>query len=126
MSAFFQENFLRAAKEAVGKKIKVGAKEAEVLEAQGFSRRENDTPLYTPILSMQPGQVYCPRYRGAILFLVACRDGGCALIKKISINGTVHKGPGKVSEALGLTEHGQSGTLTESRGLLILRILNLH
>ncbi|MDD5438037.1 MAG: hypothetical protein PHC70_02745 [Patescibacteria group bacterium] len=126
MNAFFHQNFVSAAKSAVGKKIRIGGLEAEILEAKGYSRSDNDTPLYSPIISMQPGGVYLPRYRGGILFLIACRDGmdagGCILVKKISINGDVFNGPGRVSEALGCTTHGQSGRLTESKGTFVLKL----
>jgi len=126
MTTFFEQGHKSLAKALVGRKLMVGGIEVEILSAQGFSRKENEAPLYEPILSKVPGEVYCPRNRGAILLLVACQDvslpGGCVLIRKVKIGEVEHNGPGKVTEALGITEHKSEGQLREVRGKLVLEM----
>lgn len=121
----FQQNCKPLAKALVGKKLKFGDHEAEILEAQGYPRKDNETGIYTPILEMRPGAVFFPRHRGVLLFLIACPEGnapgGCVLIRKVRIGDTVHSGPGKVAQALGVEEAGSQGRLIEAK-----ETLNLH
>jgi 3-methyladenine DNA glycosylase Mpg len=122
----FSQSHKQLAKSLTGKKIRVGEIEAEILKAEGYSRRENEAPTYAPVLKMKPGSVYCPRHRGGLLVLIACNDGespgGCVLIRKVSIDGTTHNGPGRVAQALGIDESKTEGRLKESNGTLTLHI----
>ncbi|TAK04761.1 hypothetical protein EPO33_02065 [Patescibacteria group bacterium] len=108
-------NHKELARQLMGAQLIVGGVAATILEAQGYSRKENSDPLYRPLLALPPGSVYCPRRRNAILTLIACRDGGepggCILLRTIEVDGAVVQGPGRVSEALGITTHAQQGTL---------------
>lgn len=112
----FKPDYKQLAKALVGRKMIVGSKEVTILEAKGFPKRENETPLYLPIVSMQPGQIYCPRLRNAVLLLVACNDGanigGCVLVKAIELDDEVIQGPGRVTAALGI-EAKSTGHITE-------------
>lgn len=81
--------------------------EFTITDVEGFSKRENDSPLYRPVLSLKPGQAYFPRRRNAILFLIACRDGmaygGCVLVRGLlSARGGAFDGPGACSTAVGV------------------------
>lgn len=122
----FSVGYKQAAKSLVGQKLVVGNREAEIVSAKGYSRKENEDPLYAPILDLEPGQVYCPRFRGAILLLIACNDGvsrgGCILVKEVRIGDEIHKGPGRVTAALGITEHGTTGAIKASRDKLCLKM----
>jgi len=121
---FFDQSYGKLAKALVGRTLVVGKTEVEVLAAQGYSRESNSDPLYEPVISKNPGEIYCPRHRGAILLLIACKDksleGGCVLIRKIKIGEVEYSGPGLVSEALGITEHKSTGQIREVRGKLVL------
>lgn len=105
---FWKQDPQPAAQRLLGKLLIVGSTEAWVLRTEGFSRSQNSTGIYKPILSMPPGDVYCPRSRNSILLLVVTQDGsdtgGCVLIRAAEIGGVVFEGPGKVTEALGITE----------------------
>lgn len=82
--------------------------EFTITAVEGYSKIENDSPLYRPVLSLKPGQAYFPRRRNAILFLIACRDGmaygGCVLVRGLlSARGGALEGPGACSVAVGVT-----------------------
>jgi hypothetical protein len=82
-------------------------------QAEGYSREENDVPLYRPILEMEPGRTYFPRRRNAILFLIACKGGGCVLIRELRVQDGIISGPGAVSEAVGVDTPNTEGTVVE-------------
>lgn len=89
-----------------------------ITEAEGYARSENEAPLYRPIVDMEPGAVYCPRRRNAILTLVACLDdgarGGCVLIRGLESSADgVLSGPSAVSTALGIIKPRMMGRLIE-------------
>lgn len=114
----FERSFKEAAKTIIGRQLVVGTEVAIVLEAQGFSRESNNTSLYRSLLSLQPGDVFIPRRRNAVLTLIACMDGkqtgGCVLIRGIELNGKeIIQGPGKVSHALHLRVPKDPGRILE-------------
>ena len=78
----------------------------EIVEAQGFSRESGGREPYTPMLTMEPGTVYCVPYIGIPLLVIATLDdgerGGRVLIRSITVDGVVIKGPKKIAEKLGL------------------------
>lgn len=123
--SFFQQSCKPLAKALVGKTLKVGEKSFQILKAEGYPRKDNEKGIYAPILEMRPGTVYCPPHRGGLLFLIACLDGqgpgGCVLIREVSLDGAVIKGPGRVTEALGIVEPKSEGRCTEAK-----ESLNLH
>lgn len=122
----FSLSYKEFTKSLLGKKLQVGSHQAWILGAQGFSRKQNDTGLYRPILELAAGSVYCPRQRNSILFLIACHDGttpgGCVLVREIEIEGSIFEGPGRVTEALGLAEAKAVGMIVEQEDQLILQI----
>jgi len=95
----------------------VGQRRVTIMDAQGYPKAENDTGVYKPVVDMAPGEVFVPRHRNAFLFLVACKDGeergGCVLVREIEIDGKLYKGPGMVTQALGIQTHGATGKLHE-------------
>jgi hypothetical protein len=101
-----------------GKIVRSGSRVFTVTEARGYPKDENDRGIYKPITEMAPGDVYCPRRRNAILFLIACRDGrgkgGCVLIRNLlSPKGGAIDGPAAVSAALGVSEPKTTGKVVE-------------
>ncbi len=113
--ALFALNHRELARELMGMRLIVGASTVTILEAEGYSKKQNADPLYRPLLEMPAGSVYCPRRRNAILTLVACHDGGapggCILLRAVEIDGAVVQGPGRVSDTLGIVTHAQQGTV---------------
>jgi hypothetical protein len=77
-----------------------------VLEAEGFGRESGKKHPYTPMLAMEPGDVYCAPFMGIPLLVIVTLDngemGGRVLIRRISVDGKVVKGPKKISQELGL------------------------
>lgn len=117
------------ARELMGMRLIVGGTTVTILEAEGYTRKQNADPLYRPLLEMPAGSVYCPRRRNAILTLIACHDGGspggCALLRAVEIDGAVVQGPGRVSETLGIVTHAQQGTIVvHTEGMIELRLGN--
>lgn len=115
--SLFEFSHKELAKALLGRTIVVESRNVVILEAKGFSRKENDAGIYKPIVFLQPGQVYCPRSRNAILLLIACKDGmdigGCVLVRAIEVDGAVVEGPGRVSDALGITDAKAQGLVRE-------------
>ena len=103
---FWQKEPNEVAKQLVGKTIIVGTVSATVLVAEGYTRKQNESGLYKPILDMPPGQLYCPQHRNAILVLISTRyrgkPGGCVLLRAVEVNGSICEGPGRVAECLGI------------------------
>ena len=128
--ALVDQTYARLAKDIQGRVLHLGNNWYTIVEAQGFSRKQNDAGLYRPLLEMAPGTVYFARHRNALLFLIACKDGqgtgGCVLIREIlDQESAVHSGPGAVSAALGVEDHGATGTITErADGDLVLTVLH--
>lgn len=122
----FASSYKVAAKAVQGKRLVVGGRVGWILKAKGFSRVQNDAGVYRPVVEMKPGQIFCPRMRNAILILVACLDGdepgGCVLIDEIELNGLIVKGPGRVSEALGLEDPKAFGRIREDGCDLVMDI----
>ncbi|MDP3735051.1 MAG: hypothetical protein Q8R39_01335 [bacterium] len=79
-------------------------KNIEIVETQGFSRESGMREPYAPMLTMEPGDVYCVPYIGIPLLVIATLDngekGGRVLIRSIVVDGTVVKGPKKIAEKL--------------------------
>lgn len=126
----FETSYKQASAALIGRTLTTGTGQCVILGAKGFSRSSNDAPLYKPMLELRPGDVFTPRLRNAILLLTVCMDGkrsgGCVLINAIEINGHVVKGPGRVSEALGLTVPKDPGRMLEREdGTLELRMSRL-
>lgn len=101
---------------------------AEVLAAQGFNSRENEGHPYNPVLTMKPGEFFCPKFRGGLLLLIASLDGskpgGCVLVRKVRINGTIVNGPGRVCEALGFDSPVNKGKIRVKGEELVMRVLS--
>jgi len=114
----FHSSFEKQAVLLRGKILRVGSKVYTINEAEGFARDENERGIYKPIVDMAPGEVYCPRARNTILFLIACHDGrgpgGCVLIRGLLSpdRGLIDK-PGNVSAALGITVPKTTGRVVE-------------
>lgn len=116
--SLFDKSYENLSDLVCGRTIHVSGRRFTIMAAEGYSRRENEAPLYRPLTTMTPGQVYCPRQRRAILFLIACRDGmaygGCILIRELRTpTGAVFTGPAAVSEALGIGMHKATGRMVE-------------
>ena len=115
--SIFELPYKPLAKELVGKTMVVGQHRVTIMDAQGYPRSENDTGVYKPVVDMQPGEVFVPRHRNAFLFLIACKDGentgGCVLVREIELDGHLYKGPGTVTQALGIQTHAATGKLHE-------------
>lgn len=113
----FANEYRTVAHALVGKTIQLDAHSIQILEAEGYSKKSNQSAPYTPITTMRPGQIFCPRHRGGLLVLVACHDrnapGGCVLIRKIQKNGRIINGPGRVAQALGITEPETRGVIKQ-------------
>ncbi len=113
------------AREILGWRLVFGSIDATILEVEGYSRKQNSSGIYTPLLNMAPGQVYCPRRRNSILCLIVTNDGdlsgGCVLIRSIEVNGVIYHGPGKVTSALGITDARALGhaELTDDEGVIL-------
>jgi 3-methyladenine DNA glycosylase Mpg len=123
----FKQTPAALAKALMGQTLRIGHRVAEILEAQGYAKRDNEQGIYKPILELNPGQVFCPQFRTGILVLVACYDrgeepGGCVLIRKVKVDGKVVSGPGRVAEALGITESGTYGRMSETQDGLSLKL----
>jgi len=123
--SLFEQGYRQLARALIGRKLVYdGMAEVEITKAQGYSRKENESPLYEPLLTMKPGEVYCPRYRGAILILIACLDGdesgGCVLLRAVKLGEAVRKGPAAVAIALSVTDHKTRGRIIELRDKLVL------
>jgi 3-methyladenine DNA glycosylase Mpg len=114
--SLFTQNFKECAKALLGKRLHVGNQSAWIIDAQGYSRKENSTGIYEPMLHMVPGTVFIPRYRGGFLLLITCHDdgapGGCVLLRAVS-NGSKIAGPGRVVDHFGLKTHGLTGEMVE-------------
>ena len=111
---FWRQQPQTVAQAMLGKLLVVGETEGWVLRTEGSPRAKNATGIYKPMLEMAPGDVYCPRTRNSILLLIVTQDGvdigGCVLIRSAEIGGTTFDGPGKVTEAFGITVPRVSGT----------------
>ena len=116
---FWQQSPAAVARLLLGKTIIVGGQEATVLSTEGFRRAENgDNGLYRPMLEMEPGSIYCPRRRNAVLLLLVTADreawGGCVLVRAIESGGCIYHGPGAVTNFLEIKEHATQGTTSWS------------
>lgn len=111
---FWQQNPDVVATQLLGKTVIAGTISADILSAQGYGRKENESGLYKPILTMQPGQLYCPRQRNSILVLISTfdrgRPGGCILLRAIEKDSQICEGPGRVSECLGIVHPRTTGS----------------
>jgi len=112
---FWEQNPKKVAVDLLGRVMQVGQLFATILDAEGYTREQN-TGLYTPVVSMEPGSVYCPRRHNTVLLLLATYDqgerGGCVLVREVEIDGILYKGPGKVTACLGIDQHGMVGNTT--------------
>lgn len=105
---FWKQQPKTVARQLLGKAFVCGPIEGTILGAVGYSRSENSSGIYAPVLKMAPGQVYCPRRRNAVLLLIVTQDGpstgGCVLIRSIETGGQIYDGPGRVTSALGILD----------------------
>jgi hypothetical protein len=96
-----------------GMRLHVGKREAIILEAQGYTAKDNSYGVYQPLLEMMPGLIYIARHRNAFLTLISCKDkgvpGGCVLLRSIEAGSQVYSGPGAVSKFLDFDEHATYG-----------------
>ena len=98
-----------------GKTMVFDSGEMTILLADGYPRSENtQNGLYAPILTADPGTIYCPRHRNALLILIATHDqgepGGCVLIRAAEVGGHIYRGPGRISSRIQLDTHGMTGS----------------
>lgn len=118
MNDFFRRNHDEVARDLLGRAVQLGDRLFHVFGAKGFPKERNDG-LYERVTTMEPGGVFCPRYRNSELLLVACLSGGqiggCVLIDGIEfIGGGPVNGAGRVTQALGINTHGLTGTITSN------------
>lgn len=122
----FDQSCKQLARSIKGSILVLGSIKAEIVEAEGYSRRENESDPYAPVLNMQPGEFFCPRHRAALLLLIACPDngkqGGCVLIRKVKIDERVVSGPGRVCQALGIGDPMTKGKMTQRGAELVMRV----
>lgn len=117
MGSIFELSFRPLAKELIGRTMVVGSHRVTIMDAKGYPKSDNDTGVYKPVVDMKPGEVFVPRHRNAFLFLIACKDGentgGCVLVREIEMGGQLIKGPGMVTQALGIQTHAATGRINE-------------
>lgn len=121
---FFRRNYEELARKLLGQRVQIDGRWFFILGAKGFPKEEN-SGLYEPVTTMEPGAVFCPRYRNSCLLLVACLSegqiGGCVLINAIQFDGSAPlNGAGRVTKALGIDTHELTGTLVPNGELLQL------
>lgn len=116
-SVFWQKDVREVATELIGKTLVVNGVTAEIVKAQPFRRKANEGALYSAMLTMAPGLLWCPNLRGTILFLVTALDksnrGGCVLLREIKVGDEVVKGPGRVTKRLGVTAADSNRALSK-------------
>jgi len=112
---FWEQDHKKVAVDLLGRVMQVGQLFSTILDAEGYAREQN-SGLYAPVVSMEPGSVYCPRRHNTMLFLLVTHDrgerGGCVLVREVEIDGILYKGPGKVTASLGIDQHGMVGNTT--------------
>lgn len=113
MSGLFSLRESSLARQLVGRTLVVGDLRATIVEAQPFPRSDTEKPLYRPLLELEPGGVYTPRQYSSVLFHLLAAGGGCVGIRAIELDGQIISGPGRVTEALGLTTPKNTGRIRE-------------
>lgn len=112
-SKIWLEKPKEVAKSLLGRDLIVGRYTVAILGTKGFTRKENETGVYRPMLEMSPGSVYCPWGRSGLLLLIVTQDGGmsggCVLIRTIGTNNGIIDGPNLVCKALGLSVQKSQG-----------------
>src|SRR3972149_473693 len=104
----FDEDPHKVAQNIKGATLLVGSSSFTITEVQGFTREENDTGAYRVLLGEAPGTlVGVPHRKAEALPLIVTHDGSCVLIRGMTISDQDDqlkhiKGPGKVSQAIGL------------------------
>lgn len=119
-----QSFWKRSAKEVAnsmrGMTLRVGNKEAIIIDASAYERDDDDRGLYKPMHDMKPGGVYCPRLMNSILLCIITGKGktvgGRVRIDDIEMRGVRHQGPGIVASVLGVNQaraHGSARLVDE-------------
>lgn len=109
---FFDRPSSAVARGIVGKLLDTGKGKVVVIStARGFSRSENTTPPYRPMLEMQPGYVFVPVVQHHPIILIVCKNGSCIQITGVQDLVTVEevRGAGKVAQYLGFTISNEIG-----------------
>lgn len=123
MADLFNQNARALARALIGRSLRHGRRVATITEVQDFPRSDTAKPLYRTLLTLQPGEVYTPRQYSSILCHILAAGGGCVSIRGIEIDGATIVGPGRVTEALGLTTPKATGRMRElANGDLVLEM----
>lgn len=90
-----------------GAKLIIGERILLITDTEGYTRADNDTGIYRPVIGETPGTIIGIQHRRGVLPLVITIGGGCVLIRSIEVNGedgkpVKIKGPGKVANIIGL------------------------
>jgi len=112
----FAKDVAAIAAEMIGTTVELpGDRTMIVREADPFRRNQNESGAYRAIVDMEPGSVYVPKQMASCLLLVAALDhgqkGGCVLVRAIEMDGEKIVGPGRVTKAIGITEHRTTGKM---------------
>jgi hypothetical protein len=102
---FFTRNVKTVAKDLIGYKIKYGELEAEITKTdpyQGIAKSAHKKENFR----QEPGYVWTNNRRGHIMLNINAYDTtlSCILINGVKINETRIKGPGNVTQALGIDD----------------------
>lgn len=96
------------------------------LELQGYPRAEKG--VWAPMKDMVPGTVYWAVSQSKMMTVISSLDrgrrGGGILVRGIELTGGQRlQKPAHVSDHLGVTKHGTTGSLeTQNDGLFVLRV----
>lgn len=111
--SFWERSARDVAASLPGFVLHVGGKEAVIFHATPFECDEQQRGLYKPMLDMEGGQVYCPKFMASVLLLIATgkgkTKGGCVRIDDIELDGVRFEGPGRVTSALGIVTANARG-----------------
>lgn len=123
MAELFKLNAPALAKALVDRRLRHGQRVATITETRHFPKSDTEKPLYRTLLTLTPGGVYTPRQYNSILCHVLAMGGGCVSLRSIEIDGAAFAGPGRVTEALGLTTPKATGRMRELKnGDLVLEM----
>ncbi|MDP3685667.1 MAG: hypothetical protein Q8R32_02445, partial [bacterium] len=98
----------------MGRTLRIGHREAVILHVSAYERDDHERGLYKPMLEMKAGEAYCPRLMNAILLCIVTGKGKTlgsrVRIDEIELRGVRFDGPGRVTDALGITTANARGS----------------
>lgn len=123
----FHEDPFRVAEEIKGAQLIVANETFVIANTKGFSREDNERGGYEKVLEEEPGVMVGIPHRKAILPLITTINGGCILIKAVSIpkvegKPEIIKGPGNVADRLGLKTGDTHAVIIEDPFNKVLRL----